>query len=462
MTRSLKGFAAALAALSIGNAFADPPPAAIPGSPVPPATSAPVVETVIESAPAEAAAPNPDAGDLSERARLTGDWGGARLGLMERGLNVDVFATHFYQGVVAGGKEQGWRSGAKLDYLIKTDGGKMGLMKGSFLDLHAETRLGDSINPISGVFVPANTSLLFPAGEREITALTGVKYTQALSESFAVFAGKINLLDELAIRYSPGPVTNLPGLAGFMNTGLVFNPILVRTLPYSGFAAGAAWLVDGKPFFTLTAFDPQERATIGLEDLYARGVTLVADMQIRPCFFGKPGIYQAGAVYGTADYRTLDRSAYLGPALQEFLVGTAAAPVESGSWALYANYYQAFWVDPNDEHRTWGFFGQYGLSDGNPNPIRYVSNWGVGGRSPLRCRKLDVFGIGTVYTGLSDSFKNLAPNLAPRRNEYGIEMFYNYAVTPWCRLTGDLQIVRPSVETRDTTIMPGVRVQVIF
>ena len=107
-------------------------------------------------------------------------------------------------------------------------------------------------------------------------------------------------------------------------------------------------------------------------------------------------------------------------------------------------------------------FGQYGISDGNPNPIRFVANLGVGGRSPLRFRTYDTFGVGFFYTGLSDEFKALASVVLPQHDEYGVEVFYNYAITPWCRLTGDVQVARPSTVGFDTTVITGGRLQILF
>jgi porin len=129
---------------------------------------------------------------------------------------------------------------------------------------------------------------------------------------------------------------------------------------------------------------------------------------------------------------------------------------------LYFNFYQSLWVDPADENRTWGVFGQTGISDGNPNPTRYVLNGGVGGTSRIPGRSLDTFGVGFYYLGLSDSFKALAAPSAPQRDEYGAELFYNYAVTPWCRLTADIQAARPSTRAFDPVIIAGLRLQIRF
>ncbi len=41
-------------------------------------------------------------------------------------------------------------------------------------------------------------------------------------------------------------------------------------------------------------------------------------------------------------------------------------------------------------------------------------------------------------------------------------MFYNLHITPWLRLAGDLQIIRPTRTIANTTVIPGVRLEMIF
>lgn len=427
--------------------------------------------------PAEAAAAadefdtslNPYAGDLLTRMRALGDPCGLRSRAADRGLTFDLFATQFYQGLAAGGRQQESEYGGKLDYLFNMDGGKLGLWQGIFLNLHAETRYGTSVNDIDGLIAPSNIAMNFPSPDASVTSITGLKITQALSENFAVYLGKINTLDEYPLRYSPGLGTNRPGLEGFMNTSLVFNPIAARTIPYSTAGVGAAVLRDGEPLFTFTVFDPEERADRGMQDLYARGVVLVPDLIIRGRLFGKPGILNIGGTYSNAKYRSFDPAAYLNLPLGQLLAAErrrgeleGLGPQETGSWSIYTNFYQSLWVNPCDEKQNWGLFGQFGISDGNPNPIRYVANGGIGGRSMIAGRKLDTFGIGYFYLGLSDNFKALTRPLVPQRDEFGGEIFYNFAITPWARLTTDLQIVRPSTAAFNTAIIPGIRFQMLF
>ncbi|WZP00904.1 carbohydrate porin [Isosphaeraceae bacterium EP7] len=417
--------------------------------------------TGTESTAQSPAATNPYAGDLSTRYRLTGDWSGARSTLADRGLTFDFFATQFYQGIASGGRQREFEYGGKLDYLFNLDGGKLGPLPGFFLNMHAETRFGTDVNNIDGLLAPSNLPMSFPDPNRDITSITGLKFTQALSENLVVYLGKINTLDEYGFRYAPALGASRPGLAGFMNTSLVFNPIVGRTVPYSAAGTGFAFLREGEPFLSLSVFDPRERATTGVDNLFADGVVLVPDLTLKAKPFGLPGKYNFGGTWSSASYRSFDPAAYLSLPPQ-LILDERFTPKETGSWSLYANFYQALWVDEEDSKRSWGVFGQFGISDGNPNPIQFVANGGVGGRSMIPGRTFDTFGVGYFYLGLSDNFKALARPILPQRDEFGVELFYNLNITPWARLTGDLQIARPSTAEYNTVIIPGLRFQILF
>lgn len=69
-------------------------------------------------------------------------------------------------------------------------------------------------------------------------------------------------------------------------------------------------------------------------------------------------------------------------------------------------------------------------------------------------RPLDTFGIGYFYVGYSSLVKDFAPKLLPISCDQAVELFYNIAVTPWFRVTTDLQIVMPA---RERTLPPGAR-----
>lgn len=431
--------------------------------PVPPLQQA---EPAVLSADPSPSAPNPYAGGLLDRQYLSGDWGGWRSRLADRGVTMDLFGTQFYQGVARGGLAREWEYGGRLDYLLNVDGHKLGLWQGLFANMHVDTRFGTDTNAIDGALLPSNVSMSFPpVGTQPGTWITGLKLTQALSEHFLVYGGKVNTLEAYALKFSPGVDSNLPGLGGFQNAALVFNPIAARGVPYSAAAVGAVALFGQGSSLAFSVMDPEERTDRGLDNLFRTGVTMSTDLVLRGKPLGLPGILNLGGVYTTARFTSLDPSVYLNLARLGQLqsaIGTGNLPTEKGSWALYACGSQAIWQSPSDEKATWNVFGGVGLADGNPNPIRFYAGGGVGGRSLLPGRQLDSCGVGYFYLGLSDQFKSLARNVVPFRDEYGVELFYNIAVTRWCRLTPNLQVVRPSAGNVDTAILTGLRMQWIF
>ena len=76
----------------------------------------------------------------------------------------------------------------------------------------------------------------------------------------------------------------------------------------------------------------------------------------------------------------------------------------------------------------------------------------------------DEFGIAYAFTDLSDELKDNLDLITDvrQRAEHQFEIFYNAHLTPWFRLTGDLQIIRPTRPIADTAIVPGVRLGVVF
>ena len=423
-----------------------------------------VAET--QSAGASSATLNPYEGDLFTRRNLSGDWYGRRSKLAESGVTMDVFATQFYQGVTSGGLSREFEYGGKLDLLPNFDGHKLGLWQGLSANMHVENRFGTTANSNAGTLLPSNAAMAFPFDNDPTGVwLTAFKFNQALSEHFVLFAGKLNGLDGYALKYSPGVATNLPGLGGFQSTGLVFNPIAARGVPYSAAGAGAAVIFGEGSTLGFSVMDPEERSDRGLDNLFNGGATMATDLVIRSKPMGLPLILDLGGVYTTANYTSLDRSVYLDLLRQGQLqaaVGAGNLPVENGSWALYASGSQALWQSSSDPSATWGVFGGLGLSDGNPNPIRYYASCGIGGRNMSSCRPLDSYGIGYYYLGLSDEVKDLTQNVRPLRDEYGAELFYNIAVLPSCRLTPNFQVARPATVGVDMPILAGLRLQMIF
>jgi porin len=406
---------------------------------------------------------SPFAGPLSTRPNLTGNWGGVRDWLAARGATFNVSSTQFYQGVTSGGVNREFEYGGRNDYLFHWDGEKSGLWQGLFLDLHGETRYGNDINDASGtILVPPNIAMLFPLPTGTHTGLTAVKATQYLSERFVVYGGKLNMLDELVQPFGAGR-----GVDAFMNTGLVFPVVLDRSVPYSTLGAGFS-IMDGKDaIFTLMVFDTHNTPTTsGFESSFTNGATTLSKLSIPVSPFGLPGHQGVEGTYSTGTYTSLRTIPYIDVnGLPSATFGTTR-----GSWSIFYFADQALYVDPNNSQRSWGMFTNIGVADNDPSPIRFSASCGLGGSSPLVSRPLDTFGIGYSYAAPSSGFLNLDPQLLPLRADQAVELYYNIAVTPWLRLTPDLQILipgplqtqPPDVSPIGTAVICGVRAKIVF
>ncbi len=288
----------------------------------------------------------------------------------------------------------------------------------------------------------------------ELTPMTGVKFTQFLSEQSMVYAGKINTLDDFK-----QPITGAGTLNGFQNTALMLNPIYARTVPYSTFGAGFAYLENMEPLFAAAVFDTNNTPTVsGFDTFFDNGTTVFAQLNLQTSFFGLPGHQGISGTYSSGTYTDLTPSAYLDP-IEGLVILTAP---KSGSWCLAYNFDQAVYVSQDDPQRKWGLFSNLGIADNNPSPINWFASAGISGTSPFAARKADTFGVGYFYVGVSDPLKSLAPNLFPLQNENGVELYYNVQATPWCQITPDLQVIDPFRERADSSLLFGLRAKIDF
>ncbi|WP_020469480.1 carbohydrate porin [Zavarzinella formosa] len=451
---------AALFALATGGAsgvVAQQPAPATPPVVIEIATEQPTAP--VTEAPCGDPMSSPFAGAFLERSKLTGNWFGLRDTLADHGITWNISSTNFYQGVASGGADTGFRYGGRADYLLNVDGEKAGLWKGLFVTLHGETLFGQSANSLTGALLPTSLAQTLPVTDPNggITVLSGVKVTQALSENFITYFGKLNTADDFNQPFTGGA----RGVNGFMNAGMVLPPVLARTIPYSTFGGGFAVLKDKQPIFTLGVFDTNNTPTVsGFDTFFNNGASVNAQVNIPTNFLGMPGHQSVGGVYSSAQYTSLNGLPYF--VLQRLRGEVVGKPKVSGSWATYYLFDQTLWADDENPKRSWGMFGSAGISDGDANPIKWSGSIGLGGASPFCNRPLDSFGVGYFYIGMSNSLTSLAPRLLRLGDEQGVELFYNIGVTPWCHITPDLQIINPIRERVDTSVNFGIRAKIDF
>jgi hypothetical protein len=171
-------------------------------------------------------------GDFWTSPGMTGDWGGERTKLANKGVSFNVETLNYIQGNAHGGKStnDAFRYGGSADYILQLDTYRMGLWPGGYFKVRGETRWGQGVTEQVGAIAPPNFDALLPAPTPSgITTLTEYYMMQFLSEKFGVIAGQVDL-------------TRLPGglntfysdpYSQFMNTALWFPPTLFSTVPYT-------------------------------------------------------------------------------------------------------------------------------------------------------------------------------------------------------------------------------------
>ncbi len=381
---------------------------------------------------------------------LLRDGFGFRPFLEERGLSFYVSSTQFEQGVASGGFRQTFRWSSKFDMLAHLDSDKLGLWEGGTFDLFAESLLGQAIDRFAGSFSPTNLATYFPVHDQQITAITGLRFTQAITDRAGVFFGKLN-----ALNGDPDKFLKYPLTSRFWNAAFNFNLALDRypySAPGAGFYAAPDWGGPAVAFLVLDSYNSPR--TSGLENLFRNGVFLYAEAKQATNFFGLPGRQVVAGLYGTGSFTDLSPASFV-----ELPAGSAGAPRKAGTWTVLWNVEQRLWVDPDEPERGLGLYVQTGLGDGNPNPVRWFVSAALCGNSPMPGRAGDTLGLGFYDLGPSAQAKSVAAGL---RDECGVEVFYNLRIAPGCHLTPDLQVLHPGLAPVDTALLLGVRLKVDF
>ncbi len=398
-------------------------------------------------------APLPYGGCCHERAKLTGDWCGYRTCWAENGVTMDLDHTYFYYGVASGGVNQEFDFGGHGDYVFNFDFGKLQVQEGLFLKVRAEHRFGESLSGDTGTLLVPNIAADLPIPNSDDLYVTNFLLTQALSENFALFAGKMDVLDGDANAFAHGR-----GKTQFSNLGFVANPIALRTANvYSTLGAGFVVLRDLQPLFTFSVLNTTDTTrTIGFEDLFERGATVLGELRLPTYFMGLPGHQLFGAVWTSRDLVSLGQDPWV-------ILPDVPVARQSDAWSAYWNFDQYVTTYSDNPTLGWGVFGRYGVADDETNPLAWFLSFGIGGNSPFACRQADTFGIGYYYAATSDEIGPLLQAaVGPIGDGQGVELFYNYQVTPWFHLTTDLQVLDPAREAVDTALVLGLRGKLDF
>jgi len=384
-------------------------------------------------------------GSLWKRQAMLGDWGCARTTLLDDGISTDVSVTQILQQNAYGGlyTHNALQYSGSSDYYFTLDTGRAGLWPGGLVKVHGQTEFGRGVNRKVGALLPVNYQALLPVpAEPGETTLSEVYLMQALSKYLVVTAGKWN-----PQSFGDTNVFANDQKSQFLNTGLVNNPLLFPYTPYTMIGTFVGIMPLGTDDLVLAPFvggttgsANQSGFNTWLDQPYGTTVGGETDVKVKP--FQLPGNIRLGGAWSNKHFLDLAQDRRL--LLADLILGRPPKTV-NGSYALYGNFDQYLYVKDAATKQGFGLFGRLGFAPERTNVLTWFYSLGLGGKGMVPRREDDTFGAGYYFTEVSNDFTKgpLLPSLHP---EQGIEVFYNIQITPWMRLSPDLQcIVNPAV-----------------
>lgn len=396
------------------------------------------------------------------RPRLTGErW---RDPLVDRGLTVDIDTTWTVQGIASGGypdrvasvlgDEDDVEQTASANLLLEFDTGQAGLWSGGTFALGAEGRVGSSVLTRTGGIAAVNNDALFPnvvdRYDQETIAVTGFTYTQELGAGFSVFGGLLNTAEGDDNAIAGSALSN----QHFLNSALLYSLTEDATVPNVAPGAGILFEPTESVSGSFSVFGTTERAGEDPFDDY-KGTTFSTEWTIGHDLAGRGGAQTIGFLYGIHGDRTAVTTGRRS-LLESILVGQPLPSTGDDTWSLYYNAHQYV---AGDEERGWGPFVRWGVSDGDPNPVRWSAAGGLGGIGLLPGRDRDAWGLGVYGIGASD--EELLDVLGID-DEVGGEAYYGVQMTGWMQVTLDLQVIDPGLPRAGTAWVLGTRAHVEF
>ena len=356
----------------------------------PPEKAKPESAEAVSSKASAGLLPIPDySATIWKREQLTGDWGGVRTYLANKGVQIGVELNQYVQGVADGGRERTTAYGGTADYTLNVDLMRMGVLPGALIKFRAESRYGRSVNGAAGPIWPVNTDALFPLtdtlDEDIPITVTDLNYTQFVSPYLGVFFGKLDTLDGDPNEFASGR-----GTSQFMNANFVFNPVLALRLPYSTLAAGVILMPippgpKGGITVVSTVMNTQDSSTTSGFDDFDEGTTWTSEVDFQYRLGPLPGGLNVGGLYSfNQNFAALNSRFVFQPG--EGLV----VPKQTSTWAVYCSTWQYLYIEepskaPIDllngapDQEGVGLFIRFGFADQETNPVEWAVSAGIGG-----------------------------------------------------------------------------------
>ncbi len=334
--------------------------------------------------------PGIEVGDVRPRTQLSGDWSGCRTELARRGLFFDLYSTSAYQNVASGGLETGNAFVQNTQLSINVDTGRAGLWSGGVVHVTLESRYG-SCSPQNtftvGATVPQYTGLAIP-GPFLVHDVLPTEYFlfQSLTPTFAVVLGKTN-----ALQHADQTLFGNSYKYYFANLNFNKIPMALNFFNTTSLAVVGLWT-------------PSQRLTVA------------------------GGVFDPNSEADNLATKAFDRVNVYGITIFSYTIGNLV-----GQSSAQANWTNKPKIDLTSPLRA---VVAVGRSASGRGAVGDSFSSGV-------ARQLQRCGLGIYHNGISQPLKaaiaGLTDAAATLKNEQGLEVFYDVAITPAIRLIPSYQ-----------------------
>jgi len=399
--------------------------------------------------------PGTKGGDFRHRSQLSGDWCGVRTDLARHGFFFDLYSTSAYQNIASGGLQTGNTSIQNTQLSINVDTGRAGLWSGGVLHITLESRYGSSSPQDTftvGSSVPQYTGLAIP-GPFFVHNVLPTEYFlfQSLSPKVAVLVGKVNV-----VTHADQTLFGNTYKYDFANLNFNKNPMALNFYNTTSLAAVGFWMPSKHLTAFAGVFDPNTEANNLATKAFDR-VNVYGGAVFSYKIGNLPG--QSWAQANWTNKPKIDLTSPFGqlsPSDVSQAIGVLlgipsarALPIsyKGKSWVTIGNVSQYLFVkDPPGDIaeklgsgqplRGIGLFGRIGYAPEETNPVTRDASVALFANGLSEHRPNDSFGLGIYHNGISEPLKNDLARLngATLRNEQGLEVFYDVAITPAVRL----------------------------
>lgn len=392
-----------------------------------------------------------------EQETLTGDWGGARTALKDKGVDVTVQYIGETLNILSGGVQRGTTYEGRLEFTVETDLDK--LIGWSGASTHVTVfQLHDVANRNAVDFTgslgdPSNIDAL------PTTRLYTAWFQQELAGGAAsIRAGQLAADDEFLNSTTAGNLIN--GTFGWA-------PVMASNLPSGGPAfplatpgvrlkikPSAEWSIlaavfSGDPAGAGCNDNPQACNRYGLTFSASGGALWMGEVQYQvnqeEDSKGLAAAYKLGGWFHTGDFADQRFGLDAAGALVSLAAPTAvAALIHRGDWGVYGVADQMVW---RAGKRSVSLFARGGMAPSDRNLVSWYVDGGIGIKGLVAGREDDTLTFGVGHAVISkdsaaldaDTLAISGPPYPIRDAETVFELSYIAQLAPWWTLQPDVQ-----------------------